>query len=142
MDGKDYIWGVARHQIGGRQALVEITLPADMQRAAWHAVTDELSLHVWVPLIPSALLFLLLAHWSVHSGLEPLSRAVNAIKGAEVVRGPPPKLAAERLTSEIGNFLFEVESRLFQAQRAVARAAGVRRARGARAAHAIDFAVA
>ena len=27
--------GVARHQIGGRQALVEITLPADMQRAAW-----------------------------------------------------------------------------------------------------------
>jgi hypothetical protein len=71
MDGKDY-WGVARHQIGGRQALVEITLPADMQRAAWHAVTDELSLHVWVPLIPSALLFLLLAYWSVHSGLEPL----------------------------------------------------------------------
>jgi hypothetical protein len=90
MDGKDYIWGVARHQIGGRQALVEITLPADMQRAAWHAVTDELSLHVWVPLIPSALLFLLLAHWSVHSGLEPLSRAVNAIKGAEVVRGRRP----------------------------------------------------
>ena len=73
MDGKDYTWGVARHQIGGRQALVEITFPADMQRAAWHAVTDELSLHVWVPLIPSALLFLLLAHWSVHSGHEPLS---------------------------------------------------------------------
>jgi signal transduction histidine kinase len=110
VDGQDYIWGLARHVIAGREVLVEVALPAGTKRAAWHAFADELSLHVWVPIIPSALAFLLLAHWSVHSGLAPLSKAINAIKGAEVVRGPPPKLADERLTSEIETFLLEVEA--------------------------------
>ena len=53
---------------------------------------------------------LLLAHRSVHSGLAPLSGAITAIQGAEVARGRPPKLAAERLTSEVGGFLLEVEA--------------------------------
>lgn len=110
LDGKEYIWGVARHQVAGRDVLVEVALPADTKRAVWRAVADELSLHVWVPLLPSALIFLLLAHRSVHSGLAPLSGAITAIQGAEVARGRPPKLAAERLTSEVGGFLLEVEA--------------------------------
>jgi len=110
VDGRDYIWGVARQRIAGRDALVEIALPSALQGAHWRAVGDELSLHVWVPILPSALAFLLLAHWCVHSGLAPLSRAATTIRGAEVARGRAPMLAAERLTSEIGAFLFEVEA--------------------------------
>jgi signal transduction histidine kinase len=110
LDGKDFIWGIARHRIADRELLVEVALPAHVSHTTWRALWDELSLHVWVPLIPSALIFLVLAHRSVHSGLAPLSRAIKAIQGAEVARGRPPKLAAERLTSEVGGFLLEVEA--------------------------------
>jgi signal transduction histidine kinase len=110
LDGKTYIWGVARHQIAGKDMLVEVAMPADTTRTTWRALSDEMSLHVWVPLLPSALLFLLLAHRSVHSGLAPLSNAIKAIQGSEVARGRPPKLAGDRLTSEVGGFLAEVEA--------------------------------
>lgn len=110
LDGKPFIWGVARHVIDGKTTLVEVALPADTARATWRALSDELSLHVWVPLLPSALLFLFLAHRSVQSGLAPLSSAINAIQTAEVAHGRSPKLGSGALTSEVGGFLAEVEA--------------------------------
>lgn len=107
---EEFIWGVMRHTIGERDLLVEVALPAALANVIRRAYWDELSLHVWIPLIPSVLIFLVLAHRSVHSGLAPLSTAISALQRAEVSGGRPPALSADRLTSEVGQFVFEVDA--------------------------------